>query len=512
MPRANHFLSIFLTITFLTASLLSAPVLARNPLQNIKDYDKEVFDPAIQSQDVNLQSTVYEVVLSIIAALNRSGLCFQEVDPSGGGTGPCVTAPTQTLTNGITPQYVASGIIPELTQISSSLVTNPAISSTQYLASLDHKLNLGIQPAYAQGIGYSSLSSLVTVWEGFRNIAYLFCTAGFLILAFMVMLRIKAGQGVINAQAAITKFIFVVLAITFSYAIAGFIIDLIYVFSGLIVALFISSNLYSGTLHQLQTQVFGGSLVQTMTTLIAYQGSAGTTVSKITEDIFKNLYSGTGAGVLGGIFSWSVGSIATLIFSIMIIWSLIRLFIQLVLAYIQIILYTVLSPLIILPDILPGGNAFKSWLRNIFAHAMIFPATVFSIILGLALVENTSNGAGTSALGSANLVLPFLRLNTGTIGSLIGFAFILIVPKINDMVKNFFKVSSFQYTSELIGNAQRSAAFLGAAAQVPFKGIRDRATKDVAAYEKYEQEKATASYARPGARPVATWKRILSRK
>ena len=452
MPRVNRFLSIFLTLTFLTASFFSTPVLARDPLQGGLNYETDVFKPAINSQDVNLQSTVYEIVLSIVASLNDATFCTVETDANGdpiNGADTHCTQVTVNITQAPNGKYYASGgMIPQVTTLSSTFFARPAVSSTEYLADIGNKLNLGVQPVYAQGVGYAGLQSLVQIWQAFRNIAYLFATAGFLVLAFMVMLRIKAGQGVINAQSSITKFIFVILAVSFSYAIAGFVVDLIYVFSGLIIAAFISTGLITGSIAEVEGNLLNGGLITTAGRLVSLSGSAGNNIGNIAGQLFGSL-TGVTTGAFAWLFSDGIGGIARLIISIAIIYSLFKLFIQLLFAYLQIILYTLMAPLMILPDILPGGNAFFTWLRNIFAHAMVFPATIFVMLLGVAIIGDPSGTIGSSAPNTNSLMLPFLSFTTDSLQQILGVAFVLILPKVNSMVKDFFKVSSFKYTSEI---------------------------------------------------------------
>ena len=54
-----------------------------------------------------------------------------------------------------------------------ALYNNPPASADLYVADLMHSFNIA-QPAYAQGLGFSSLSPILTGWKIFRNIAYVF--------------------------------------------------------------------------------------------------------------------------------------------------------------------------------------------------------------------------------------------------------------------------------------------------------------------------------------------------
>jgi hypothetical protein len=96
-------------------------------------------------------------------------------------------------------------------------------------------VNLHIVPeAKAQGFGFQTLSPIRTVWRNVRDIAYALLILAFVIMAFMIMFRMKTSpQTVITVQSAIPKLIMILLLITFSYAIAGFLIDLAYLVVGL---------------------------------------------------------------------------------------------------------------------------------------------------------------------------------------------------------------------------------------------------------------------------------------
>lgn len=109
----------------------------------------------------------------------------------------------------------------------SVLYTPPASTGDyfQYLAN-----NFGIvRPAYAQGIGFNGLAPLLPAWTIFRNMAYLFFVIIFIVTGLTIMLRIKIDpRTVMSIQNQIPKLIITLILITFSYAIAGFLIDIMY--------------------------------------------------------------------------------------------------------------------------------------------------------------------------------------------------------------------------------------------------------------------------------------------
>lgn len=81
----------------------------------------------------------------------------------------------------------------------------------------------------SSSIGSVGLRPLLGIWSTFRNISYLFFVLGFIIIGFAIMLRLKIDpRTVMTIQNQIPKIIIGLLLITFSYAIAGIMIDLMY--------------------------------------------------------------------------------------------------------------------------------------------------------------------------------------------------------------------------------------------------------------------------------------------
>lgn len=109
----------------------------------------------------------------------------------------------------------------------SMLYTPPAgtLEYTHYLAS-----SFGItERAYAQATGFEALTKLVEVWAIFRNIAYLLMVIAFIVVGFVIMLRVKIDpRTVMSIQNMLPRLVAAIIFITFSYAIAGFLIDIMW--------------------------------------------------------------------------------------------------------------------------------------------------------------------------------------------------------------------------------------------------------------------------------------------
>lgn len=99
--------------------------------------------------------------------------------------------------------------------------------------------NAGLVPkTYAAGIGFYALSSFQPIWKAFRDLAYLVIVLVILVVGFMVMFGVGGGGKTgVNLESALPRLVIALLAIAFSYAIAGLLIDVMYISILLVVSL-----------------------------------------------------------------------------------------------------------------------------------------------------------------------------------------------------------------------------------------------------------------------------------
>lgn len=141
-----------------------------------------------------------------------------------------------------------------------SMLYTPPIHTSDYFQNLAQ--NFGItKKTYAQqtGTGFDGLRPLLNVWTAFRNIVYLIFVIVFVVIGLAIMLRVKIDpRTVMTIQNQIPKIIIGILLVTFSFAIAGFMIDLMWVLIHLIFGLIsgISTDIASNvrTLNPTQLQ------------------------------------------------------------------------------------------------------------------------------------------------------------------------------------------------------------------------------------------------------------------
>ena len=81
----------------------------------------------------------------------------------------------------------------------------------------------------AEGIGFAALRPFLNIWKLFRDIAYMVLVLVLIAIGFMIMFRMKINpQTVISMENALPKIVISLLLITFSFAIAGFLVELMY--------------------------------------------------------------------------------------------------------------------------------------------------------------------------------------------------------------------------------------------------------------------------------------------
>ena len=362
---------------------------------------------------------------------------------------------------------------------------NQPASGIQYLAHL--KDNLLGKPAYAQGIGFVGLEPLLPIWRGFRNVVYLLSTVYFVVLGIMVMFRLKINpQTVLTVQSAVPQVITTLLLVTFSYAIAGLLIDLTYLIQNIVLVLLF--------------QVQGKNLAESLFTKGGPNGPFG--FKNLSDaslgDIFKltsmaipaNLIFllgtvlGTLIGAIIGLFTLGPekgaligiatgGTILIIILNIIILISMIKFFFGLIKAYVNIIFKIILGPLEIGLGAIPGMKiGFSSWANNLFANLLIFPICLLFLILANIIIEKTNTYAlfaNGGNLWAPNMVRYNLLgtianiagVSGGLIPAAIGFMAILTMSRLPEIIPQVFFAIKPSGLQQALGQASKSTTDTG---------------------------------------------------
>lgn len=134
-------------------------------------------------------------------------------------------------------EYFNRSILGYVTSLITMPYLNPPASGVYWAAS-------GLQDAgfipntyAAEGIGFAALKPFITIWKIFRDLSYALLVVVLVAIAFMIMFRVKLNpQTVIGVENSLPKIVITLILITFSFAIAGFLIDLMYVSMSLIIS------------------------------------------------------------------------------------------------------------------------------------------------------------------------------------------------------------------------------------------------------------------------------------
>ncbi len=416
------------------------------------------------------------------------------------------------INNGkIGPVDSTGGAIGVMGNLIAMTFTPPAGASdyVNYLAG-----NFGIsKKAYAadqNGTGFSGIFPLLPLWVAFRNMTYLIFVIVFVVIGFAIMLRVHIDpRTVMTIENQIPKIIIGLILVTFSFAIAGFLIDLMWVLTYLVIGFFTTiPGIHVEEIQAASQHLQGENAIGAFNNFVHYNdvvsNSAGA-VSGVIQHLLCSAQSGCFSSgnildILKDILGWLIGSIAAIlafiVIAIAVLFALFRLWFTLIQAYIFIILDVVLSPFWVIGGLLPGANiGFTAWLRDITSNLLAFPATIVMFLLANAFMNYAGRDGQIFApplVGNANV--------PGAIQSLIALGIILLTPNIVTMLKAALKAPKFDMGA--IGQA------VGVGAAVPSNIARGVGGTYMAGHEY-----VLAEGGQPKQRSIGTalWGRILGR-
>lgn len=378
-------------------------------------------------------------------------------------------------------KYNPGGAFGNMNRLIATLQTPPA-SGIEYIAQVRDNF-LG-KPAYAQGVGFQGLQFLLPLWRGFRNVIYVISTIIFIVIGMMIMLRVKISpQAVITVQSAIPKLITTLILVTFSYAIAGLVIDIANFLQALVIAIFFSINgknftqnlfpqvkfdsgfifvtaimntitglingwssfdfkhLTNPNLVDLQALTYravpgwaslmmlGGLLGSIVTGFllggtIGFLGSSGSWVG----DMVGRLAGGLTGGLIGGI-------LIPLIICIIVAFWLIKLYFGLLKCYVTLIFKIILGPLEIGMGAFPNSKmGFSTWIMDVASNMAVFPIVgIFLVLLNMVIDAVSMNGIFSKAVWAPSLISAG-GISPAILGAAIGLAGLAMLSKLPDLV------------------------------------------------------------------------------
>ncbi|MDO8498081.1 MAG: hypothetical protein Q7S61_06085 [bacterium] len=182
-----------------------------------------------------------------------------------------------------------------MSNLISAPLNNPPASGLYWASSGLEKAGFIPKTFATEGIGYAALAPLKSIWLLFRDLVFLLMVLVVVGIGFMIMFRAKLNpQTVISLENALPKIVMALIFITFSYAIAGFLIDMMYIVMALIIGLFgAQKTIGVPTKDLMDTYVYNPDPS-------VFNVFTGVDIGAITKDLSFNLY---------GLLPWSIQAV-----------------------------------------------------------------------------------------------------------------------------------------------------------------------------------------------------------
>jgi len=304
------------------------------------------------------------------------------------------------------------------------------------------------------------------------------------------MFRVKLDpKTVVTIESAIPRIVIGIILVTFSYAIAGFLIDLMWVINNLIIVTFrntIRLNVANVAFKFPTTDAVDAVWGVSWTGLIPFLfGFIIFTSVGIVTALLGALFPATGIGIVVGL----AGILIPILYSIVYTIAYLRTLWTLIKAYVSVILAIIFAPLQLMVGILPGVDTTGSWFRNILANLAVLPAVITMVFLSCYLtVDAVIRLTGLQALVDAikkgpNAVINVIQNALQNLGSapytlvevmvmlFVGLGVLLLVPKVSDMIQAFMAGKPFAYGTA-IGEAMGPAKLVGTGALQYYASMR----------------------------------------
>lgn len=373
------------------------------------------------------------------------------------------------------------------------------ISGIAYVRNIGRKLNLVPEAKAADSFGFSRLMVIQDFWKFSRNIAYFFFVLAIIITAFMIMFKVKISpQAVISIQSALPKIIATLILVTFSYAIAGFLIDLMYVIMGIFSLILSASHLTlitdpSVNFEIIDGFIFGGLAVCTYSVIYL--------IFYIVAVFLAFLTAISSSGITGAVWS-----IFLLIFSIVLTMILIVYLFTIIFALFKALagfyFAVILGPLQLSLGALPQSRSvLGSWIKNVVAKLAVFPATGVLFYLAILFVCKSIDVSTSSLITGSNIVkllklIPVIKdFFSGTISGnlwgppmlhneasatsiafiLMSVSCILIIPKVQKAIESALKGREFDMESAIGAPIKQTVSTVGYATEGFGKSLPDTA-------------------------------------
>jgi hypothetical protein len=158
-----------------------------------------------------------------------------------------------------------------------------------------------------------------------------------------------------------------------------------------------------------------------------------------------------------------------LIVYIAVLVTLLRLWFELIKAYIFVLFDVIFAPFWILAGLIPGNTSvnFTSWLKDIVSNLAVFPAVALMFWIGKILMDSVYNSSTSTGVGSTLFVPPLIGNPNDAqfLVAIIGLGILLSTPQVIVMVKKALKAPS----GSLLGGAGQA---ISAGIAIPMAGVK----------------------------------------
>jgi len=343
-----------------------------------------------------------------------------------------------------------------------AIFAQPPISGVRYFASVFKDAGF-ITNAQAQSFGFDvGLAPVQQVWAFFRNLAYAGFVIVFVVIGFMIMLRAKIDpQTVASVQTALPRIVIALILVTFSYALAGLMVDLLYVFTNLAVNVLAASGSSQTANNLVHVNVFQS--------VFSLWSGTGDNLTRFINASAQNINDII--GIIANAFSWFLKWGIKIILAVVFLFIAFRIFFMLVMAYVQIILLTIFGPIQFLFSAMPGQSPI-GWFKSMLANILVFPTVV--IMLSFADFLNTSFKGGQF------FEAPMMGgYGANALAGVITFGIILMTPNAANMVKAAIEQKSVPFGVDFSSVAAAGATI---AAVPSYLMARKRRNDEMAAH------------------------------
>ncbi|MCX7928508.1 MAG: hypothetical protein N2558_02380 [Patescibacteria group bacterium] len=233
--------------------------------------------------------------------------------------------------------------------------------------------------ADSQGTGFRGLSPVRGLWQAARDVTYVLIVLVIIFLSFMIMFRMQISpQAVVTVQSSLWTVFKTLILITFSYAIAGFAVDLMYIIIGLIsitftqTGIFVSNN-QNPALTIYQVLVNGPGGLGLIGFLLGYFQSFVAAYSFVLFTPEANLVSILSTSVSIGLFK-PILVVLVIVLSISLLFIFFKVSWILIKSFANLLLLVILGPFqILIGSVYPGFGGFRKWISSIIQNLAVYP-------------------------------------------------------------------------------------------------------------------------------------------